>query len=311
MKALVTGGAGFIGSNLALHLQKLNWEVKVLDDFSAGSPENLKGFQQQIVKADLFSIAALFPDWYPEIIFHQAGITDTTFTNIETMRRVNVDGFRKVLRFANRKEARLVYASSAGVYGNGPVPMREKQQRIPLNVYAATKVEMENLATEYAHAGGSVIGLRYFNVYGPKEQHKIHMASMVWKLATEMAFGKLPCIFRWGEQERDQIYVTDVVRANVLAAQSGINGIFNIGTGRAVSFNEIVLQLANFLGCSSNIKYFDNPYSSYQSRTQADMKMAGSVLQFSAKYDFASGIKDYFQQVDLHRHIDLLAANTR
>jgi ADP-L-glycero-D-manno-heptose 6-epimerase len=180
-----------------------------------------------------------------------------------------------------------------------------------LNVYAGTKVEMENLAKEYEKSGGSVIGLRYFNVYGPNEQHKIHMASMIWQLALQMAAARKPRIFQWGEQERDQIYVEDVVKANLLAAKSDANGIFNIGTGKSISFNQIIHQLGKSLNRIASTEYFENPYWSYQSRTLADTKLAETVLQFSAEYDFASGIEEYFRQVDVHKYIDVVAAKGR
>jgi len=189
--------------------------------------------------------------------------------------------------------------------------MRESQERMPLNVYARTKAEMENLAKEYAKSGGSVIGLRYFNVYGPNEHHKIHMASMIWQLALQIAAGRQPRIFQWGEQERDQIYVEDVVRANLFAAKSEANGILNVGTGKSVSFNQMIYQLGKTLDRAACTEYFENPYCSYQSRTLADTKMAERVLHFSAEYDFASGIDEYFRQVDPHRYVHVVSANGR
>src|SRR5687767_3482305 len=137
-RVLVTGGAGFIGSNLAIELEKAAVSVAVLDDFSSGSFENLAGFKGDVVTADI----SCAPTWFDRVgpvdaVFHQAAITDTTVTDQRRMMAVNVEGFRHVLEFALKVGARrVVYASSAGVYGDGAVPMREAQEPKPLNVYA-------------------------------------------------------------------------------------------------------------------------------------------------------------------------------
>lgn len=296
MKALVTGGAGFIGSHLALALEERGWETRVLDDFSYGTRDNLRAFRQDVIRADVRQASAFPIDWRPDVVFHQAGITDTTITDEELMRSVNVGGFSNVLDYAVRNSATVVYASSAAVYGSGATPMTESQDRMPLNSYAKTKCEIEDLAARYHQQYGlTVVGLRYFNVYGPGEGHKRLAASMIHQLALQMIRGKSPRLFKWGEQERDQIFVNDVVRANLLAAACDKSGTYNVGTGHAIAFNHIAQTLARNLKIACDPDYFDNPYSFYQSRTQADTSLARLVLGFDCQYDFETGVAEYLQ----------------
>src|SRR5262249_35183921 len=161
------------------------------------------------------------------VIFHQAAITDTTITDENRMRLVNVLGFESVLKYAAQTGSRIVYASSAAVYGNGPAPMRESQELEPLNSYARSKVESEQIGLRYHQKYGlPLIGLRYFNVYGRGENHKGHASSMIWQLMNRLESRRKPRLFKWGEQTRDQIYVKDVVQANLLAARCPVSGIY-------------------------------------------------------------------------------------
>jgi len=299
-KALVTGGAGFIGSNLAIELQSAGWDVRVLDDFSCGTLDNLRRFEGQIYNEDICRIDTLADPWFPDTVFHMAAVTDTTIDNYSRMKRVNVDGFVAVLRYADRKGTKVVYASSAAVYGNGRTPMLESQELFPLNAYAKSKLEMENIGRDYAARNRTVlIGLRYFNVYGPGEKHKKHAASMVHQLALQIALGNRPQLFQWGEQARDQVYVKDAVRAALLAAQSGQSGLYNVGTGNAVSFVELVNSLTSLLGRSAEPEFINNPYEAiYQNKTEADTHHAKLGLGFNALYDFRRGIQEYFRTED-------------
>ncbi|MBI5244587.1 MAG: NAD-dependent epimerase/dehydratase family protein [Elusimicrobia bacterium] len=296
-RALVTGAAGFIGSNLALELERLGWQVAALDDFSSGHFENLRGFTGEVIAADV----SRPQDWEGRVgrvcaVFHQAAITDTTVSDPMRMMRVNVEGFRDVLGFALRARARsVVYASSAGVYGPGPCPMRETQAPNPLNIYGFSKTAMERVAAGFAaaHRGVQVTGLRYFNVYGPREAHKKKAASMIWQLYEQMRRGRRPRIFKRGEQYRDQIYVRDIVSANLKALAAGKNGVFNVCTGRGTDFNTIVKALNGVLGTSRQPEYFDNPYPFYQDQTLGDPAAAKKALGFAARWSFSEGVKDY------------------
>ncbi|MBI3507583.1 MAG: ADP-glyceromanno-heptose 6-epimerase [Proteobacteria bacterium] len=298
MRILVTGGAGFVGSNLALALEAGGHEVVVLDDFSTGRFENLKGFKGDVVAADVFKAQEWVYRVGPvEAVLHEAAITDTTVTDQRRMMEVNVEGFRNILDFAAESGARrVVYASSAAVYGSGGVPMRESQEPAPANVYGFSKRVMEKVAADFSRENSSVkvLGLRYFNVYGPGESFKGAAASMIWQLSRQIAAGKKPRVFKWGDQYRDFIYVKDVVDANVKALESDAVGAFNCCTGRKATFNEIIAALNKSLGGEQETEYFDNPFTSfYQSETLGDPKAATFAFKFAAQFGIEDGIKDY------------------
>ena len=294
MKFLVTGGAGFIGSNLAFHLEKEGHDVTVLDDFSSGHENNLKAFKGEVIRADIatFKLSSKFKEL--NAVFHQAAITDTTVTDEKKMFHANVDGFRNLLDFASWIHTKVIYASSAAVYGKGPSPMKESQKSVPTNCYGVSKAKMDEIAQEAMKSGKipSIVGLRYFNVFGPCEEYKGNAASMITQLAQQMKSGKRPRVFKYGEQKRDFVYVKDVVAANLLAFQSGKNGIANLGTGRATSFNEVIETLNQVLRFSYEPDYFDNPYSFHQEHTEADLSFAKQLLGYHPHYTTQEGIKD-------------------
>ena len=206
---LVTGGAGFIASNLVLALQEKHPDARltVIDDFRSGDFKNLRGYRGDFVAADL---AAL--DWGAQFgaekfdgIFHLASITDTTVHDQFPQVHDNVESFRRLLRFAQPNRTRIVYASSAATYGAASGVNLEKHEAAPANVYAFSKVIMDNLARRAAadDPEWKIVGLRYFNVYGPREAHKGVPASMILHLSKQMKAGKRPRIFKQGEQKRD------------------------------------------------------------------------------------------------------------
>jgi len=169
-----------------------------------------------------------------------------------------------------------------------------------LNVYGASKLKMDNMVREYlsTHPQASIIGMRYFNVYGPREAHKGKMASMIWQLYLQMKEGKRPRVFEFGEQRRDFVYVKDVVQANLLALNATKSGIVNIGTGKSRSFNDIIAILNKVLGKDLKPEYFKNPYVAvYQEDTQADFTQAEEQLLHEPRYDLESGILDYLKDI--------------
>jgi ADP-L-glycero-D-manno-heptose 6-epimerase len=293
LKALVTGGAGFIGSNLCWELAARGWDVVALDDFSAGSWENLRGFPGDFVAADVRAVAA----WAGRVgrvdaVFHQAAITDTTVTDQRAMLESNVEAFRDLLRWAEKSRVKkVVYASSAGTYGDTPVPQREDSTPRPMNVYGFSKAIMETVA---AGAKVKTAGLRYFNVFGPREAHKNKAASMIWQLSLQMRAGRRPRIFEFGEQYRDFIYVKDVVDANLRAFAKAAPGVYNVCTGRKTDFNGIIAGLNAALGTSLQPEYFKNPYSFYQNETLGDPAKARKAFGFAAQWTVDRAIQDYF-----------------
>ena len=292
MKALVTGGAGFVGSNIAWELAARGWDVTVVDDFSAGSFKNLAGFTGDVIAADFGDVSF----WSPRVgkidaVFHQAAITDTTVTDQRRMMQVNVESFRNLLGWAEKtKVKKVVYASSAATYGDLPVPHREDATPKPLNVYGFSKAVMETVA---AKAKVKTIGLRYFNVFGPREAHKEKYASMIWQLSLQMKAGRRPRVFEFGEQYRDHIYVKDVVEANIKAFEKATTGVYNCCTGRKTDFNAVIAALNVALDTKLSPEYFKNPYSFYQNETLGDPNKARKVFGFAATWTAERGIQDY------------------
>ncbi|MDW8066240.1 MAG: ADP-glyceromanno-heptose 6-epimerase [Aquificaceae bacterium] len=303
MRFLVTGGAGFIGSNLAKTLEsKYNCKVYVLDDFSSGHFKNLIGFRGEVITGDL-SDRHLW-DWLKknyryDAVFHQGAITDTTIQDQNRMMRVNADSLRYILDACLYWKAKLIYASSAGVYGNSPAPMREEEGLVPENIYGFSKLMMDRIATSFMeqHKEIQIVGLRYFNVYGPGEAYKGKTASMVYQLYRQIKEGKRPRLFKWGEQRRDFVYIRDVIDANLRALEREVSGIFNIATGKARSFNEIVAILNQYLGTNFEPEYFDCPYDFYQNFTQADISRAREKLGYEPQYSLEEGIREYLERL--------------
>jgi ADP-L-glycero-D-manno-heptose 6-epimerase len=295
VRILVTGGAGFIGSNLANQLASAGHEVVVADDFSSAHWSNLVGFRGEVltvdVAGDLSPLTRLNPF---QVIFHQASITDTTVLDQRKMMLNNVEGFRNILKLAEDWQSQVIWAGSASVYGKGQAPNRESAMPGPLNVYAYSKLVMERLAEQYSgKLVGPVVGLRYFNVYGPSEDHKGRFASMIHQLAKQMRAGKRPRVFTAGEQRRDFVYVGDVVQANINALKSTRGGAFNVGSGKSWTFNQVVAELNRALKTNLAPEYFDNPYSFTQDWTEADLTESRQCLGYEPKFDLARGIDAY------------------
>jgi ADP-L-glycero-D-manno-heptose 6-epimerase len=303
MRILVTGGAGFIGSNLAKRLQRERggqYEVVVLDNFSSGDFSNLVGFKGDLITA---GCEAVEPCKKCDVVFHEASITNTTVLDQNLMMRNNVEGFRNVLGWAARWGARVVWASSAATYGNLPAPNRITDTPAPLNVYGYSKLAMERLAHLWAleHDKLPIIGLRYFNVYGPGEQHKGKFASMIWQLSRQMVAGKRPRVFRAGEQKRDFVSIEDVVEVNLLAMTADhppLAAVFNVGCGKAHTFNAVIAGLNRALGTNLEPEYFENPYAFFQNHTEADISETVRVLGYKPRFsDVAEGIGAYMRAV--------------
>ncbi len=296
MKFLVTGGAGFVGSNLALELEKQGHEVIVADNFLTGNKNNLNGFKGRVIEFDVsapFNLNEAF-----DAIFHEAAITDPRHPNDKETYSKNLKGFKNMIRLAQKNDSKLVYASTASLYGNGKVPMQEGQKKEILSAYGKSKLEMDEMA-EKLFDRMHIVGLRYFNIFGPREKYKGRAASMVYHLGKQMKSGKNPRIFNFGEQIRDHIYVKDVVAATIKALGSK-SGVYNVGTGIGTSFNDLIKILNRVLKKNFEPEYFDMPYDpkTYQSNTQADTKKAEGILGFKANWQLKEAVKDYFIWLD-------------
>jgi len=301
LNLLVTGGAGFIGSNLTLALQEKFPHVRltVIDDFRSGDFKNLAGYRGDFIAQNLaaFDWRGRFGDEEFDAIFHLASITDTT--NHDQFEQVhdNVESFRRILNFARPTKTRIIYTSSASTYGAVTEASVESNGAAPANVYSFSKVIMDNIAVRTATESSDwiIIGLRYFNVYGPHEAHKGIPASMVYHLAQQMKAGQRPRIFKHGEQKRDFVYVKDAVKGSILALEATESGIYNLGSGQARSFNELIDILNKCLGTKLPPEYIDNPHAHYQNFTEADLNNARSALGYAPQFSLEAGVKDYMQ----------------
>jgi len=293
---LVTGGSGFIGSNIALELQNRHPDARIaiLEDFRSSCFKNILGFKGDVLAYDCSDKSWM--SWAKgkklDIIYHMAAITDTTILDEQKMMYDNVEGFRNILDMAVEKKATVVYASSAATYGSIDRPIQESDAGNPNNIYGYSKWIMDQLAPSY-YDKIKVVGLRFFNVFGPREYYKGHASSMIYQLALKMMEGHRPRIFKWGDQKRDHIYVKDVVTACLMAHKAKESTVMNLGTGQATSFNEIVDAVNEALGTDMKPEYFDNPYSFYQNFTQADMSHHEKMTGFRCHYSTREGILDY------------------
>ena len=298
---LVTGGAGFIGSNLVLTLQERMPEAQltVIDDFRSGDFKNLAGYRGDFVAQNLATLdwRQQFGDEKFDAIFHLASITDTTLHDQFAQVHDNVESFRRLLNFAKPNRTRVVYASSAATYGAASTASVETNGAAPANVYAFSKAIMDNLANRAAREFQDwiIVGLRYFNVYGPREAHKGVPASMVYHLSRQMKSGERPRIFKHGEQQRDFVYVQDIVEGSIRARAAKESGIYNLGSGHARSFNELIDVLNHSLGTDFKPEYIENPHAHYQNYTQADLTQVRNNLGYEPRYPLETGVADYMK----------------
>jgi ADP-L-glycero-D-manno-heptose 6-epimerase len=218
--------------------------------------------------------------------------------------QTNVNSFYSLLRKANEDNSILIYASSAATYGNLPSPQTVGFEN-PENTYGFSKYVMDQIALSFSNQNPdmTIVGLRYFNVYGPREYYKAKTASMVVQLGHQILNGNAPKLFHNSDEiYRDFIYVEDVIQANIKACSAKNNGAYNIGTGIPRSFQEIADILQIQLKTSLGTDYIENPYRGYQLNTQANINSAITELEFSPKFSLEEGIKSYLPEIiNLHK----------
>jgi ADP-L-glycero-D-manno-heptose 6-epimerase len=313
---LITGGAGFIGSNLAFYFQKNHPDAKVvvLDSFRSGETlsngnlksfghfKNLVGFNGEIISGDINDkdlLLDLEVNYNFDYIFHEAAISDTTALEQDLMIKTNVNAYKDLLDLAVAHDANMIYASSAATYGNAESPQRVGREA-PNNVYGFSKLSMDHLSREYMKKVDiNIVGLRYFNVYGAGEYFKNSTASMVLQFGHQILAGKNPRLFEDSDKIlRDFIYVEDIIQANIKAMQPKKSGIYNVGTGKARSFQDIVDILQKELNTSFKCEYMPNPFiGSYQFHTEADISTTKEVLGYAPAYEMEDGIKAYVSEI--------------
>ncbi|MCD6247934.1 MAG: NAD-dependent epimerase/dehydratase family protein [Hadesarchaea archaeon] len=295
MKILVTGGAGFIGSNIVEALVERGDEVTVLDDFSTGAMENLENVQDEIriIRGSCLDIPRLDLG-KPELIFHM-GIPSSSpmYRKNRLLVGEAINGFISVMELARENSVRVIYASSSSIYRGCPKPYREDMQTKPFDYYTEARLTMERLAEVYHQIHGvRSVGLRFFSVYGPHERAKGRYANVLSQFLWSMQRGERPVVYGDGEQTRDFVHVSDVVRACLLAAEADLDcEVINVGTGKETSFNEVIDLLNRSLGKSIEPKYVENPIKNYVRETLADITKAKELLGYEPSVKLEEGIK--------------------
>ena len=251
MRYVVTGGAGFIGSNIVKKLVARGDSVTVIDNLNTGKEENLESVRSEITfLKDTILNTNLLKKETEDIdgVFHQAALASVqdSFSKPEEYHNVNVNGTKNILELAEKNKFKVVYASSSSVYGNPErIPIKEEDSKNPINPYAETKLQKEELAKKYSKLGISVIGLRYFNVFG-KGQSKEYAG--VLKLFLErIRDGLPPKINGDGTQFRDFVYVEDVANANIMSMDSNVDHeFFNVGTNTSITILDLAKTIIKF-----------------------------------------------------------------
>jgi ADP-L-glycero-D-manno-heptose 6-epimerase len=312
---IVTGGAGFIGSNLVHRLNARGvTDILVVDDLSDGRKcLNLADSKiaDYLDKDDFINRVRAGEEFgLIEAVFHQGACSSTTEWDGRLMMALNYQYSKELLHWCLKKRVPFYYASSASVYGMGPLFSESPENERPLNVYAFSKFQFDQyLRKHQKEAQSPVAGLRYFNVYGPREQHKGGMASVAFHLNEQLSRTDSVCLFegsggyRAGEQLRDFIHVDDTVNVNLwLLEHPHVSGIFNCGTGRAQSFNDVANAVISYhrRGAIQYIAFPDHLKGRYQNFTQADMgalRAAGYSAPFRSVED---GVAQYMQWLSTH-----------
>jgi UDP-glucose 4-epimerase len=284
MKYAVTGGAGFIGSHLTKNLVERGNEVIVIDNLNTGKKQNVEKISKKIdfFEVDIRDFSAI-EDILKNVdgIFHQAAMASVqdSFRIPEKFHDVNVNGTENIFKIAKEFGIKVVYASSSSVYGDTSIlPTTESDEKRPINPYAKTKLEKDKLAEQYAKNGLKVIGLRYFNVFGPRQSKEY--AGVIKLFLERIQQGLPPLVNGDGLQIRDFVYVDDVVNANILSMESDIDfEFFNIGTGTTISILDLANIIIKFSGLK--IKPIHRPALSGDVRaTQADITKVKTMLKW-------------------------------
>ncbi|MCI0501162.1 MAG: ADP-glyceromanno-heptose 6-epimerase [Epsilonproteobacteria bacterium] len=313
---LITGGAGFIGSNLAFYFQENypNSTVVVFDKFRSGRTlsngnlesfghfKNLLGFNGVVISGDIndnIALKNLETSYSFDYIFHQAAISDTTVTEQDLMIQTNVNAYEELLKIAIKHKANMIYASSAATYGDSN--RFEVGYETPNNVYGFSKLMMDNISKKYIKNGCdiSIVGLRYFNVYGGREFYKNKTASTVIQFGHQILKGDAPKLFEGSDKIlRDFIYIEDIIQANILACSPKKSGIYNVGTGTARSFQDISDIVQKELGTSYQTLYITNPFiGQYQFFTEANIESSKEFLGYEPRFSLEDGIKAYVPEI--------------
>jgi len=297
---LVTGGAGFIGSHICEELLRRGHAVAVLDNFATGRRENLRGMERDLtlVEGDLRDLVTVREAMRgADYVLHQGALPSVprSIADPITSHQVNTEGTLNVLVAARDAEIkRVVFASSSSVYGDTPVlPKREDMTPAPKSPYAVSKLTAEHYCRVFHEIYGlETVSLRYFNVFGPRQDPASQYAAVIAKFTRAMLDGRELTIYGDGEQTRDFTYVANVVEANLRAATApGAAGkVFNIACGKRISLNQIAAHLAEMVGSEAAIRY-DPPRAGDVRDSLADIGRAQAVLGYQPQIDVEQGLR--------------------
>ena len=301
MKTVVTGGAGFIGSNLVELLLEEGHAVLILDDLSTGKHANVSNFlgrrDCRFVKGsitDLRLLKEVFQD--VECVFHQAAIPSVqrSVENPRATHEANVNGTLNVLLAARDCGVeKVIYASSSSVYGDTPtLPKHEEMLPTPKSPYAVSKLTGEYYCRVFAEVYGlQTVSLRYFNVYGPRQDPYSEYAAVIPRFITRILAHLPPVIYGDGTQTRDFTFVKDVARANLLAAERDAEGVFNIACGVRISVNELASRIMELIGVELEMRY-DEPRPGDIKDSLADITRAREALGFQPEFALTDGLEE-------------------
>ena len=302
MKYIVTGGAGFIGSHLCEALAEKGHEVVVIDDLSSGKKENIgtllsSGNKVEFIQETITDFAFLMETFRgADGVFHEAAFVSVPksilhpFANHE----INSTGTLNVLLAARDAGVKkVVFASSAAVFGNIPgTPKREDSRVDPLSPYAVAKLTGEYYCNLFTRLYGmDTAALRYFNVYGPRQDPHSDYAAVIPKFIQRLSGGEPPLIFGDGEQTRDFVYVKDVVQANVKAMESAATGVFHIGSGTETSVNMLAKTLMALSGFTGSPEYAPERPGEVK-YSAADITKAKTTFGYEPVYGLEQGLKE-------------------
>ena len=292
LRVVVTGGCGFIGSNLVERLVKDGFSVAVFDNLHTGSLKNIEGLDVEFFNEPYSKLAEIVPE--AEVVFH-LGIPSSSPMYKRNPKLVGgaINDAIEVFEYAKKSGCKVVYASSSSIYNGNQVPYREDMPVYVTDYYTECRYAIERMAKLYNILFGvKSVGLRFFSIYGPKEEFKKQYANIVSQFLWSMRRDGPPVIFGDGTQTRDFTHVYDVVDALLLAWKKDFEcEIFNVGTGVAHSFNEVVELLNKLLGKNIKPIYRPNPIKNYVYHTLADTTKAEKLLGFKAKISLEEGLR--------------------
>lgn len=292
MKVLVTGALGFIGSNLTERLVREGYDVSALDNLHTGTEENVQTIKDKIkiFKMDAGDIDKTNEKF--DVIFHNGVYSSSPmYKKNPHLTAKALDEWISILEYAKNNGSGIIFASTSSMYNGIEPPHKEDIIPHVTDFYTEARIAMERIGELYNKLHSiSVVGLRYFSVYGPHEKAKKNYANLITQFLWTMQATERPIVFGDGTQTRDFTYVDDIVEANMLALNYNKYGIFNVGTGKSIQLKEVVEILNKKLGTDLKPVYKPNPIKNYVEHTMADTSKAEKELGFKAKTTLDEGI---------------------